>query len=114
MKDTNLLRILKIGHHTSIRGAGISLKWAINQGCYVESRNSFKANDLIEIISSNPFLIDEWILYSQDKRTCKGFYISKCEIGSIENPAKKFRFNSKEELVANYVIMELDYWSKIE
>jgi hypothetical protein len=110
MREEILFRILKIGHNTSIRGAGISLESALSQSKYLENSANFDVEDLLQVIKLNPPLVNEWVMYSEDKRTSSGFYISNNQIGSIEKPNKKYRFDSKEELIANYVIKELDFW----
>jgi hypothetical protein len=48
-----LREILKIGHETSIRGAGISLRDALTRSQYKDLRPSFGPEDLLPIIKSD-------------------------------------------------------------
>ncbi|HLG13967.1 MAG TPA: hypothetical protein VJH03_05475 [Blastocatellia bacterium] len=110
--DTQLFAILRIGHDTSMRGCGLSLREALARAQYVALRGSFGAIDLLPLIKSLPTLTEEWISYSQDKRTSAGWYLTEqCEIGSLGATSERLRFDSIEEAVAEYVMRELDYWA---
>jgi hypothetical protein len=51
-RNTRLAKILDIGHDTSMRGAGISLREALAVTGYAEYRSSFTAVDLLPIIGA--------------------------------------------------------------
>ncbi|WP_318345281.1 hypothetical protein [Flagellimonas baculiformis] len=113
MKDINeksLLNILKIAHDVSMRGKGISLDTAIKKSKYNNIRPFLTAEILESFIAKNEYLINEWVMYSEDKRTVGGFYIGKNEIGSCKNPEFKINYDSMNQTVANYILKELDYW----
>ena len=59
-----LLAILNIGHDTSIRGKGVSLRQALCQVNYLEARRQFTSQDLLRLIQERRQLIGQWILYS--------------------------------------------------
>ena len=111
-RDTQLLRILGIGHDTSMRGAGISLREALTLACYEELRPGFGAQDLLPLIQEHPTLVEEWVAYSEDKRTDGGWYLLNLEVGRVTSN-EKFSFDSVEEAVANYVVRELDFWVSV-
>ncbi|MGK2883290.1 MAG: hypothetical protein ACSLE8_00680 [Rhodococcus sp. (in: high G+C Gram-positive bacteria)] len=108
--DEEILKILQIGHDSSIRGLGLSLNQALKQARYRELRNTLSVSDLLPVIDKNPQLIEQWIMYSEDKRTDGGWYLSpKAAIGTIAGDRIKFR--GMQEAVAEYVLRELDFWS---
>jgi len=113
-EHSQLLQILKIGHDTSIRGEGISLRDAIKRTNYLENRKQFDSGDLVKIINEIPELKHEWLMYSEDKRTSGGWYLRENgEIGQVSDPDSLIQSNTFTEAVAEFVIRELDYWSKI-
>jgi hypothetical protein len=98
MENELLLRILKIGHDASMRGEGISLRDALERADYRNLRPRFDASDLIPIIREHPELIQEWLMYSEDKRTSGGFALE----------------NESAAGVADYVVRELDFWESLK
>ena len=112
--DALLLPILRIGHNTSMRGAGVSLRDALKTTGYTEHRPIFSAADLLPIIGRDPSLVEEWMSYSENKRTDGGWYILRDgTIGRIGNPATKRQFEPIHRAVAEYVILELDFWADL-
>jgi hypothetical protein len=110
------LAVLRVGHLTSIRSAeGLSLRDALKRVSYGEVRKALNVQELREVIVLQPDLIEEWDLYSADKRTTGGWYLnaSRCEIGQIEAPRSLKRFGTPEEAVAEYVLLELDFWFEL-
>jgi len=106
-----LLAILNIGHDTSMRGEGVSLRQALSRVNYLEARRQFDAKDLLPLIQERRQLIDQWILYSADKRTRGGWYVTEAgEVGQVNDPNSIMHFASIEEAVAEYVLRELDFW----
>ena len=114
MPDTkaHLLPILGIGHATSMRGEGISLREALEATNYAKHRPRFDAADLIPLIEASPSLAEEWLSYSEDKRTEGGWYILRDgTIGRVLIPTTERRFETVHRAVAEYVILELDFWA---
>ena len=111
-----LLRILSVGHDTSMRGGGISLREAIQRTDYRRVRNSFDAVDLVPLVQDAPTLVKQWLMYSDDKRTDGGWWISDSppSIGRVFKPELTETFKSLDEAVAAYVVRELDYWSRLQ
>ena len=109
---TDLLKILQIGHDTSMRGIGISLRDAIAQSRYKELRSTFTPADLVSLIQSNSQFVQEWLSYSEDKRTRGGWYLLESgEIGQIGGT--ELQFPSIQSAVAHYVVRELDFWAGV-
>jgi hypothetical protein len=120
-REQDLLSILRIGHETSIRGAGVSLQDALARTRYRELRATFGPADLLPLIRSNATLCNEWLAYSQDKRTTGGwkrtaggwYLLEDGRVGRLEPKVAPQRFESKEEAVASFVVRELDFWARI-
>ena len=107
-----LLDVLRIGHASSMRGEGFSLRDAIARSGYRNIRKYFDRNDLIPLLKENPDLISQWLRYCEDKRTSGGYWVSEqtCEVGSMESPHSNIRCETIEVAIAEYVLREIDYW----
>ncbi len=106
-----LLAILNIGKDTSMRGEGVSLRQALSRVNYLDVRRQFNSHDLLPLIHAQRQFIDQWIMYSADKRTMGGWYVTEAgEVGQVDNPKSRMYFASIEEAVAEYVVRELDFW----
>lgn len=109
-----LLEVLHIAHDTSVKGAGVSLQDALRRARYHERRPSFGAADLRPLLEADPELLDTWFGYSADKRTDGGWYVlASGEIGQVVHPDSRRRFVSPEQAVAEYVVLELDFWASL-
>jgi hypothetical protein len=109
-----LRAILSIGHDTSLRGAGLSLRDALARSGYGRVRETFEAKDLVPLMRAEPELVLQWLMYSQDKRTRGGWYLVEgSEIGRVGVPESVERFPSMEEATAEYVVRELDFWAEV-
>ncbi len=113
-RDELLRRILAIGHDTSGRGDGISLRDALNRARYRECRASLQEADLLRVIQAEPALVDQWLAYSEDKRTEGGWYVLRSgEVAKVRKPSSRIQFATIEQAVAAYVIRELDFWAGV-
>jgi hypothetical protein len=66
------------------------------------------------IVAAHPELIEQWLSYSEDKRTTGGWYIRRNgQIGRVLQPGTEREFASIHEAVAEYVVLELDFWAHI-
>jgi len=109
-----LLAILRIGDDTSKRGEGVSMRQALSRVDYVEARKQFEPQDLVPLIQAHQELIDQWLMYSEDKRTRGGWYVTEAgDVGQVDDPDSIMHFASIEEAIAEYVVLELDYWAAI-
>lgn len=109
-----LTEILDVGIDTSMHGEGISLREALHRVDYKNSRRRLQSSDLLQIIKKDQHYIDDWIGYSEDKRTSGGWWIIEHPpgIGYLKT-GERISFSSIEEAVAEYVIRELDFWDTL-
>ena len=112
--EEKILAILRVGHVVSKRGEGLSLRNALFHADYVEARKHFDAQDLLSVILKRRELIEQWLRYSEDKRTSGGWYLMDTgEVGRADEPNEPLNFGSIEEAVAEYVVRELDDWAAV-
>jgi hypothetical protein len=112
--EKELHAILRIGHETSSRGTGLSLRDALSQARYREIRPMLDESLLVQPLRNDPTLIEEWLLYSEDKRTDGGWYLLRDgTIGQVRRPGEETRFPSLEQAIAAYVLRELDFWANL-
>jgi hypothetical protein len=110
--EASLLQILQIAHAVSTRGEGISIREALRRSSYSHIRAGLSALDLQSLLANDPDLLEAWISYAQDKRTSGGWYLLRTgEIGRV-TPREVLPLRpSITEAVADYVLLELDYWA---
>ena len=114
LQHEQLLAILRIGNDSSMRGEGVSLEQALSRVDYLNIRGQFSSQDLIPLIQEHREFMDQWIMYSEDKRTSGGWYVTEAgEIGQVDTPSSIMGFASVEEAVAEYVVRELDFWTTV-
>ncbi len=107
-----LLEILGIARGTSNEGAGLSLREAMTRARYGEVRATLGAADLLPLLEADPGLTSDWLLYAENKRTSAGWYLLlAAEIGREGDDGSRRRFASLEQAVAEYVVLELNYWA---
>jgi hypothetical protein len=90
-----LVKILRIGHDTSVRGAGLSLREALRQARYRELRAGFQESDLTlaAVVRANPTFVEQWLAYSEDKRTSGGWYVLRDgQVGQVDVPSTLIQF----------------------
>jgi hypothetical protein len=56
---------------------GMSMYEILKQTGYFELDNEVSETDIRKILARNPECVDEWISYSEDKRTSSGWYIKQ-------------------------------------
>lgn len=105
------MAILRIARDVSPRGSGISIREALTRVAYIGQRVTFKARDLRPLLAAEPALIDDWLAYSEDKRTLGGWYVLRNgEVGQVSKPQSCVSFGSIEKAISEFVVRELDYW----
>jgi hypothetical protein len=89
--------------------AGLALTEALKRTGYAAHRASFGPDDIRAILWDHPSLVDEWLAYSEDKRTDAGWYVLRDgEIGQVLKPSSQCAYASIQEAVAQFIIRELD------
>lgn len=113
--NPRLMAILSIGHDTSIRGEGLSLRDALARTEYSALRAELGPAELVPLLRANPEFISQWLMYCEDKRTSGRFWVDETtlRIGSLEAPNSTSRYDSIEGVMAHYVVRELDFWSDV-
>src|SRR5262245_45469764 len=114
MTDAELEAILSIGQDTSIRNAeDLSMEKVLRHTHYRELRGELSHELVSAALRARPQAIEQWVEYSQDKRTERGWALEP-EARRIHRPAhpnSSYTFASLPEAVAAFVLHELDYWS---
>jgi hypothetical protein len=81
---------------------------------YRDLRSAFGPKKLIPLIGGDLSLVEQWLAYSEDKRTNGGWYVTRRgEIGRVGMPETQIRYSSIVEAIAEYVVLELDFWAAI-
>ena len=85
---------------------------ALDGSRYGELRPTLQESDLLAIVKANPELVEDWLTYSEDKRTSGGWYVLRNgQVGQVHVSGGVIQFPSVEEAVAAYVLRELDFWA---
>lgn len=110
-RDAPLTAILRICRDVSSGADGVSIRDALKRTSYIGHRVGFKAADLRPLIDADPRLIEDWLAYSENKRTTGGWYVLRTgEVGQVSNPASRINYLLLSEAIAEFVVRELDYW----
>jgi hypothetical protein len=113
-----LLRILSIARdHSALRGGrGLSLRQLIEESDYRALRPRVEASQLAALLQTQPGLVDEWLAYSEDKRTSYGWGFGLSREGGwlVDGPeGVGEEFASRFAACADYLLHELDFWAAI-
>lgn len=113
-----LLPVLSIARdHSSLRGGrGLSLRQLIEESRYCDLRPKIEASDLEDVLRTEPQLVEDWLAYSEDKRTSGGwaFGPSHNEGWTVYVPGGEPKsFAASAAACAEYVLRELDFWAAI-
>jgi hypothetical protein len=111
-----ILRILSIARENSVitGSRGLSLRDLIEESSYRALRPHIEATQLVAVLQAEPGLLDDWIAYSEDKRTSYGWGFGPSGKGDrlVDGPDGVLeRFTSKDAACADFVLHELDFWA---
>jgi hypothetical protein len=112
--DAELAAIVGIGGDASLRNAeDLSMEKALRRTRYRELRGELSHESLAAALRGSPQAVEQWVTYSQDKRTNRGWALEPeaCRIHRPDHANSNYTFASLPDAVAAYVIHELDYWS---
>ena len=114
-----ILRVLSIAReHSATRGGrGLSLRALIEGSGYRTLRPRIGALQLASVLRSTSEMVDEWLAYSEDKRTSFGWGFGPTRDGDwmVDGPdGVHERFESRYSGCADFVLRELDFWVAIE
>lgn len=86
------------------------MEQALERASYQVHRAAVSVSDLLEVLRLEPGLVEQWLCYSEDKRTTGGWYVKRNgEIGRVLMPESRVVFDTTPEAVAEYVLRELDH-----
>jgi hypothetical protein len=109
--DFTLMAILRVARDTA-GPAGVALREALRRSGYKDHRPHFSAQDVRAVLAAHPALLDEWLAYSENKRTEAGWYVLRDgEIGQVLRPSSQRSYPTIEEAVAQFIVRELDHWA---
>jgi hypothetical protein len=107
--DWRLMAILRIAHSVSAAGGATSLHEALARTRYDIHRPSFGPEEIRSMLIKHPSLVEQWLSYSEDKRTDAGWYVLRDgEIGQVLQPRSQRSYATIQEAVAHFIIRELD------
>jgi hypothetical protein len=116
LSTNNLDAITGIARVTSVRGRGLSLRDALDQAQYRTLRSQLRAKDLASYLEQHPEVVEEWELFSMDKRTDGGWYFRRhqdvWQVGRMALPWPK-AYSSAAKSCAAFIVHELDYWAEL-
>jgi hypothetical protein len=110
--DFRLIAILRIPAQLAIAEAAPSLQAALARTGYAAYRPHFDAADVRALLEAHPALLEQWLGYSDNKRTDQGWYVLRDgEIGQLTRPSAQRSYAPIEEAVAQFIVRELDFWA---
>ena len=105
LNNKTLQEILNVANAVSSRGKGISMHQALSQLEYKKIRAEVSSEKLVPMIEKSPSIIEDWILFSEDKRTEGGYALEREKI-------EQHSVKEQAEITVNYILKELDFWVK--
>jgi len=110
-------RVCHIAREFGQRGAP-SLEALLQASSYRAVRGNLDAAQLEAVVASEPDLIDDWLRFSEDKRTTCGWaFYPEGDAWVVLHPFPKQgapverRHSSASAACADYILTELDFWA---
>ena len=115
-----LARLCRIARDSSARGAGASLRELLAASGYRGLRPSLTETGIAEYLGHHPELVTQWSMYSENKRTTGGWYFTQSgyvwivgRLGSRGARSDERTHDSRPEAGAQFILLELDFWSSL-
>ena len=91
----------------------VSISSLLKETGYYEHYNSIDASDIRKAIESDIDCIDQWITWSENKRTSSGWYFKrvsegKCIVGHYPNTNELMEYADAQEACATFIKLELE------
>ena len=103
-----------------MRGRGLSLQQLLSETRYRELRPHIIPATVVAHVTAHPELVEQWLMYSEDKRTSGGWYFTgegrEWELGRLDSRSRRVdqrRHTSSVEACASYILRELDFWADL-
>ncbi|RBP40339.1 hypothetical protein DES53_10845 [Roseimicrobium gellanilyticum] len=93
-----------------------SLKALIDRSGYRMHRQEITKDAIEEHVRANQQLIDEWLRYSEDKRTSGGWYLDvrgPFVVGALRTGERK-QFDDRAEACAAFIKNEVETWASVD
>jgi hypothetical protein len=120
LSNDQIAEICRFAQDSSSRGAGLSIRDLIQRCQYRDLRDHLTEEQLRQHVAAHPELIDQWSMYSGDKRTSGGWYFLReggdWVVGRLDGATKRSdenRYAFPEVACAAYIIKELDFWASL-
>jgi hypothetical protein len=95
-----------------------SLEALLEASCYRAVRGDLDVAQLEAVVESEPQLVEDWLRYSEDKRTSGGWaFYPEGEAWVVSQPFPnqgapvERRHSRVSAACADYILVELDYWA---
>lgn len=77
----------------------------LSESGYFELHDQVNQNEIIEVLKIHPHLVNEWLQWSEDKRTNEGWYFTKgddgkCFVGHYPEGKEFEEIKSSDEFIA--------------
>lgn len=113
-----ILRVLLVARdHSVLRGGrGLSLRQLIEESGYRSLSPGIERSQLAVVLREEPAIVDDWLAYSEDKRTSCGWGLGPSPEGGwvVDGPdGIREKFANLEDACAEFVLRELDYWAAV-
>src|SRR5262245_35348557 len=97
--------------------AGRSLRDLLRLTRYRDLRAELSEAALEAWIEQRPYVVQQWLMWSADKRTSGGFYLlnpadGKWVIGQVPSSTTE-TFATGSAATAEYILRELDFWATV-
>ncbi len=115
-----IAQVCGVAHDASLRGAGLSLRELRERCRYDELRDRLAEDAIGEYVTTHPELIEQWSMYSDDKRTSGGWYFldegGGWVVGRLDGGSRRSdetRYVSAPAACAAFIIKEMDFWLSV-
>ena len=107
-QEADILTVLGIAKATLTPGTGVSLSKAMQEA----NVDFFELTTpvVLDGLKSHPALVEDWVQFSQGKRTSGGWYLNESDnsVGNLDG--EKIECESLNHATAEYIVRELQYW----
>lgn len=95
----------------AFRDSGTSLHAVVQASGFADIRGQFSTRDLADYLRTRPAIVEQWVAYSQDKRTSEGWYLRpSMSVGRITReppPMREQRYPDLSAACAAFIVAEL-------
>lgn len=96
-----------------LRRGDVTLSQLLSESGYFDDPNALDVAPLAAHLADHPELVDDWLVYSEDKRTSQGWYFGKQTSGAFEIwqlAGGSKTFNDPYVACADFILREIRTW----